>query len=153
MRNIIISDSILNSVEYEIMKRRQYEVGGIILGNFIGDDFASGDIVLHSLCPPPEDSKFSELEFSRGGVGVDGVVSTVWPTSLYLGEWHKHPSCVVEPSEQDIQSLSEYSETMSMPILMLIIGDGFMGDNIPERPIRAWIVTKYLMYELNVVRK
>lgn len=88
------------------------EIGGVIVGEFIGDDtFRIADIsiqrdggtAVHFVRDPSQAKAFLDEFFSKTGNDFERF--------NYLGEWHSHPSFPPAPSTEDYETAQEIVES------------------------------------------
>lgn len=97
--NIVILSSVLSFIEEEVNKARfDQETGGLLLGAKI----PNGRLITHATPPGPNalhrPGMFErDLEFSQAALNHFVTNASV----DYVGEWHKHPAGMSEPSRGD----------------------------------------------------
>jgi integrative and conjugative element protein (TIGR02256 family) len=117
----------------------QKETGGILIGEYSADLLWA---IVREATPPPSDSLRGTYRFVRGIAGLAEMLRRRWHSRKrrhYLGEWHFHPSIVVEPSAEDFEQMARIAETDSYecrdPILVIIGKAKRAG----SRPLRAFV--------------
>lgn len=107
------------------------ETGGILIGRYSDD--CNTAIILEAT-PPPPDSERGHSSFVRGVTGLTELLNERWQDqdrSYYLGEWHFHPSTVVEPSPEDFAQMLAISRARDYqckePILLIIGKEKYEG--------------------------
>lgn len=121
--NLFIEDAFLEQINTHIKKAGRKETGGILIGNYSGDQSIAK---IKKITGPPQDSKSSYSWFHRGMKGLQNLIDKSWDKNeYYIGEWHYHPFSAPNPSGQDIRQMKDIatSSTYNCPEpLLLIVG-------------------------------
>jgi hypothetical protein len=126
-------------IDRECSRSGAAETGGILVGHYTNDQ--STAFVTEAL-PPPKDSARGASWFHRGMAGLRGLLATRWACELrtyYIGEWHYHPACIVEPSGDDLAQMCAINADPRYRCrepVMIIAGKGVEGGT---RPVRAFV--------------
>ena len=114
------------------------ETGGIIVG-YYSDDLRTA--IITEVTSPPADSKKGFSWFIRGIEGLRSLLKERWGQArrtFYIGEWHYHPSAIVEPSSDDFEQMRQISKTKKYQCrepMMIILGK---SEN-STRPLRIFL--------------
>jgi hypothetical protein len=115
------------------------ETGGILLGRYIDDGRTA--LILEATGPPP-DSRTAHSWFLRGASGLHALLIARWmerTPSHYVGEWHYHPSTLVQPSVEDLAQMLRIANTESYSCKEPILVIWGMPDNAAKRPVRCFV--------------
>lgn len=126
-------------IDRECGRSGEIETGGILVGYYTTDRATA---VVREALQPPTDSAHGRSWFHRGIAGLRALLAKRWESQLrtyYLGEWHYHPACIVEPSGDDLSqmySVNADPRYRCREPVMLIVGQALNGG---ERPARAFV--------------
>lgn len=126
-------------IDRECRSSGMAETGGILVGHYT--EYESTAVVTEAL-PPPKDSTRSRSWFRRGVAGLRGLLAKRWERELrtyYIGEWHYHPTTIVEPSGDDLKQMYAINADPRYHCrepIMIIVGQ---SGNCGERPVRAFV--------------
>jgi integrative and conjugative element protein (TIGR02256 family) len=136
---LLITETAWNTFETECNKAERIETGGILIGYYYDDKSTA---VITDATPPPVDSVSGTSWFQRGISGLKKLLFERWlnkdQRQYYLGEWHYHPTTLLEPSSMDLNQMSLINQTIEyhckQPI-MILLGERLTG----TRQIRVYI--------------
>ncbi|MGC4989853.1 Mov34/MPN/PAD-1 family protein [Nocardia salmonicida] len=114
------------------------ETGGVLLGTD-----HNGDILITSAGTPGPKARRASQSFDRDLDHVNQLATAAWQSdgSLWIGEWHTHPSGDLLPSELDLTS---YLRHVHDPELHLDRFVAIIVGLAAQREVRmqTWIITK-----------
>ena len=138
---MIIEKSSWKTIKTECAKPVNQETGGILIGYYSDNNQTA---IVCEATPPPNDSQKGRNWFWRGITGLRSLLLDRWNQNqriYYIGEWHYHPTQIIEPSITDLKQMIDISKSRryhcSEPIL-IIIGCGLKA----ETPARAFVFPK-----------
>ncbi|WP_052380294.1 MULTISPECIES: Mov34/MPN/PAD-1 family protein [unclassified Pseudoalteromonas] len=117
---ILIEKGVLNAPqEYRQKKSKDTEAGGILIGEYRGEDLRIVSATLPGIL-----DKRSRIRFKRRSPHHNTAAISAWSASKHIqtftGDWHTHPEDHPTPSGLD---LSEWQKKMpKRPMLLMIIG-------------------------------
>lgn len=135
MKEIIYTKQALQMFQSEIELFGSIETGGVLLG-YIKDDL----LIIEKASNGGSNAIHEEFYFRADPHYVDMFIDMEIANSgnklRYIGEWHTHPQINPIPSELDLQSLYEISESSYDFCLLLIIGAiDFVPNLFPNQSI------------------
>lgn len=123
-KTVIFDEGVLNVFKTFRQTGRKSEMGGILLGNIIGNKI----YVRKASTPTPFD-KSSRFSFNRhkksAQLFIDYEFLNSKGTVIYIGEWHTHPESNPTPSGPDVRMIkNQFKENIINEdfLLMVIIG-------------------------------
>ena len=138
---MVIEKGSWKTIKKECSKSADRETGGILIGYYFDNNRTA---IICEATPPPDDSQKGRSWFWRGITGLSSLLQDRWNQNqrkYYLGEWHYHPTQIIEPSLTDIKQMIDISKSRryhcNEPIL-IIIGCGSKD----ETAIRAFLFPK-----------
>lgn len=111
-RSIIIQQRVVNLIRTEISRNANgRETGGILLGSAASDSVT----IQHAGKPGPQAIQ-TPTSFSRDRDYSQSFADACWAydQSVWVGEWHSHPTAPPIPSEKDTET---YEEILADPDL------------------------------------
>ena len=124
---VLIDNDVLESMREEIEKTKVLETGGILLGQledeYLHIKYASG---------PGDKAKKTSTSFLKDKEYCQKYILEAHTRnkhdSLYLGEWHYHPSTSNKPSSTDLNSLKNIATSSGYltenPVMIIFSNDG-----------------------------
>ena len=101
----------------------QPEKGGILLGNYRGNDLE----IVDRTNPGPMDkgtlSSFVKVDPLHQSTAHD-LWSKTGGTHTYVGEWHTHPFGLAEPSITDSRTWASLASKVTLPLIFVIAAPG-----------------------------
>lgn len=150
--------TVIKKLKTELRAARSREIGGVIVGEFIGNDTfrvedisvqRDGGTAVHFLRDPVQANTFIK-EFTAKHAND-------YERYNYLGEWHSHPSFLPVPSGEDVettQGLVESPEVGVNFLVLLICKRTFWrGLQMSVTLFRKGVRPEPAQVELEVVRK
>ena len=134
-----LTAAAVQQMDRECVQAKAVETGGVLVGHYTADE--STAIITEAL-QPPKDSARGRSWFHRGVAGLRGLLANRWEhqrRTYYVGEWHYHPSSIVEPSGDDLaqmHSINADPRYRCREPIMVIIGQARDGG---DRPMRAFV--------------
>jgi integrative and conjugative element protein (TIGR02256 family) len=122
---INIKQGIINEMEKECMRARDFETGGVLFGYYDGCK-----AIITTITTPGKNQELEPSNFNRLPLGPD-IIDRKWEDGeRYLGDWHSHPNNSPLPSETDDEQLTSFArdEKLNCPEPILII----LGGNVKE---------------------
>lgn len=123
-KTVIFDKGVINVFKSFRQTRRKSEMGGILLGNIVGNKI----YVLKASIPTPFD-KSNRFSFNRhkksAQLFIDYEFRNSKGTIIYIGEWHTHPESNPTPSGPDCRMIkNQFKENILNEnfLLMVIIG-------------------------------
>lgn len=121
-----IESKVLDLMRAEIEKAKDLETGGVLLGNIEKDILH----IKHASGPGP-DAKKTPTYFLKDKKYCQEFIDEVHikneQDSLYIGEWHYHPSKNNNPSKTDLMSLKDIATSSGYltenPVMIIISND------------------------------
>jgi integrative and conjugative element protein (TIGR02256 family) len=99
-------DVLLLISKFKQSKKRQYEAGGILLGQV-----KENNIYITRVSFPSNQDKASRFSFSRNKDYAQAIIDFEFYNSnkrtIYLGEWHTHPEELPTPSNTDRKMIKD----------------------------------------------
>lgn len=140
-RRILLSDEVMQQIQYFATQEFPLECGGVLVGRFRSID---GTPVIHSCSSPPADSKASRTQFERGTEELQDYLNSQFSMGFqYVGEWHTHPSGRPVPSLVDRHTMfrigGDRSYQMPRPILLIAGGTPSSGWKVNAWRSKYWI--------------
>jgi integrative and conjugative element protein (TIGR02256 family) len=121
---LVIEKGSWETVKNECAKSANQETGGILIGYYSDDNRTA---IICEATPPPNDSRKGKSWFWRGVTGLRSLLLDRWnqrQRTYYLGEWHYHPTQIIEPSFTDLKQMIDISKSRryhcSEPILIIV---------------------------------
>lgn len=121
---LIVSVEALRTLDACRSRVGKRETGGVLIGYYSEDRRIA---VVTEVTPPPLDSEAGFYWFRRGIVGLRRLLMERWKAPkrrYYLGEWHYHPTAVVDPSNEDMDRMRKISDSDKYkcpePILLIV---------------------------------
>lgn len=148
---IKISFDVFKTMSSESQKNSDSETGGILIGNY---DTTNSIVSVSIATPPPSDSQAGRYWFKRGVFGLKKALLSLWNNprkTYYVGEWHYHPSKIVNPSYEDSAQMYEISTTEQFKCpqpVMIIIGKANHQNTVN---FRAFVYTLSKLEEFHII--
>jgi len=143
--SLVIDSKPWQSIEDQCRKAKDCETGGVLIGYYSEDTTTA---VITEISAPPHDSDRGPTWFHRGVAGLKQLLLRRWKSvkrTYYLGEWHYHPSTLIEPSGDDLDQMLKINCAPNYQCrepIMLIIGQNVTG----TRQVRAFVFPRELPY-------
>ena len=135
-------EAALEIIDHAVSSAHPRETGGILVGYYEANLRTA---VISEAGRPPKDSRAGRSWFIRGYRRLSEWLHNLWeqsPRRYYLGEWHYHPSVVVEPSDEDFAQMVDISRNRRYrcpePVL-LIVGEQAAS----ARPCRVFVFPRH----------
>ncbi len=128
---LLLPYRLLKHLHSEMRRAKRREIGGLLLGEHVGDDTfrlvdvtvqRSGGSSAHFLRDPAEHQPQLDEFFARTGADFTRY--------NYLGEWHSHPSFEPLPSLQDVDTMQGIVESAAVGVnfaVLIIARVGLIG--------------------------
>ncbi|UJF29302.1 ThiF family adenylyltransferase [Kaistella sp. 97-N-M2] len=104
---VVIKEDCISYMQNLIRENPTIETGGVMAG--IKDE--KGNIVITRVSSPGPKAVMSSTKFEKDIEFCQNFLDEIYQNSnqstIYVGEWHSHPSANNHPSETDIKSLTE----------------------------------------------
>ncbi|WP_186434951.1 Mov34/MPN/PAD-1 family protein [Gillisia sp. Hel_I_86] len=119
--DVLYHKSVLEVFSSEIEKFGLIETGGVLLGYNQNNQLIitratdGGPKAIHEDFYFQADSHYIDMIIDMEYANSDGKIG-------YVGEWHSHPQIYPTPSEVDLNSLLEITESSKTTNILLIIG-------------------------------
>ena len=133
-----ITQELINEALVYIAKSNKNETGGILIGRYNEERTCAN---IKTISGPPNDSKCGPTWFERGIHGLQALLSDCWQKKeYYIGEWHFHPGGSSDPSNRDINQMTDIarSQKYSCPEPVLFI----IGGNAINYTCKAFVVLR-----------
>jgi integrative and conjugative element protein (TIGR02256 family) len=146
--NLTIPKNVLQFMQALVKENPIIETGGVLAG-YVDED---GNVTISHASGPGPKAMRSAVKFEKDVEYCQGVLDKLFVESIrktvYIGEWHSHPSKNNNPSGRDIKSLSEIAvqkEYLTDSPAMVI----FSNKGIPSCTIHP-AGKRYYFTELNI---
>lgn len=123
--DLSISETVITTFDLHRQRgRRDPERGGILMGQVTED---LGTVLVTQVTLPGPYDQGTRTTFYRDGAWAQRLAEHEFAASggrtIYLGEWHTHPSTRAQPSTRDRAMIRKQFEvnTLCTPYLLLII--------------------------------
>lgn len=140
IHSVIIAEKALSVIESEVCAFGIIETGGILMGHlhngiiYIDKASDAGPHAIHDQFYFRADPNYIDMFIDMESANSSGK-------NHYLGEWHTHPQLKPEPSEVDLNSLSEIASTSQEFAILLIVGAiKFSKENLLNQQV---LILKY----------
>lgn len=126
--NVSVLQTTLDQMKNLVQEMRGIETGGVLAGVVQ----VNGDIVITAASGPGPLAVHERTLFRRDVTFCQSFLDSQYRTSgqkiVYVGEWHSHPDASNQPSQIDINTLSEISTQSNyltvQPVMIIFSKDG-----------------------------